>query len=236
MRRKPDAILFDLHNTIVRRVTFDTEMGIRAILKLAKKPSTISIDEVLGRYTMLDNRLSPVWKSSAVWSMEQQFHRLLFDGLDVSFDATPDKLEQCFFEAATAFERIEGIQNCLPTLRSRGIRLGVVSNEIFSGKILRSALERLEIATPFEFVVSSADYGIGKPHPLIFETAVAKLGTKSTATWFVGDNLKADIAGANEAGLFSVWYNPDEKESGRIEPGATVRSWKEFEALIETIG
>ena len=45
-----------------------------------------------------------------------------------------------------------------------------------------------------------------------------------------------DIAGANEAGLFSVWYNPDENESGRIEPNATIRSWEEFEELVETKG
>lgn len=168
--------------------------------------------------------------------MEQQFHRLLFDGLGVSFDAPSDELERCFFEAAVEFERTEGIQKCLSRLRARGVRLGVVSNDVFTGELLRSALSRLEIATPFEFVISSADYGIGKPHPLIFETAVAKLGAESAATWFVGDNLKADIAGANEAGLFSVWYNPNENESGCIEPNATIRSWEEFEALIETVG
>jgi putative hydrolase of the HAD superfamily len=85
-------------------------------------------------------------------------------------------------------------------------------------------------------VVSSADYGIGKPHPLVFEAAVAKLGVESSTTWFVGDNLENDIAGANEAGLFSVWYNPDGNESGRIAPNATIGSWEEFEKLIETVG
>ena len=236
MRGKPNAILFDFYNTIVRRVTFDTEMGISALLKLAKKPSAVSIQEVLVRYAMLDNQLSAVWKTSDVWSSEQQFHRLLFDGLDVSFDATSDELERCFFEAAVEFERTEGIQKCLSRLHSRGIRLGVVSNDIFTGELLRSALGRMEIAAPFEFVVSSADYGIGKPHPLIFETAVAKLGVDCATTWFVGDNLKADIAGANAVGLFSVWYNPDENESGRIAPNATIRSWAEFTELIEAVG
>ena len=236
MRNKPNAVLFDFHNTIVRRVTFNPEKGIRALLKLAEKPSSISIQEVLGRYATLDNRLSAVWKTSDVWSTEQQFHRLLFDGLGVSFDATPGELERCFFEAATAFEMTEGIQKCLRRLRSHGVRLGVVSNEIFTGASLQSALDRLEMAAPFEFVVSSADYGIGKPHPLIFETAVAKLGVERSTTWFVGDNLKADVAGANEAGLFSIWYNPDENQNGPIEPNAMIRSWEELEALIEAIG
>ncbi|MBT4503840.1 MAG: HAD family hydrolase [Gemmatimonadetes bacterium] len=236
MRRKPSAVLFDFFNTIVRRVNFDPEMGIRTLLKLAKKPSSISIHEVLVRNTTLEDRLCEVWDTSDVWSTSQQFQRLLFDGLGVNFDARPDELERCFFEAAMEFERTEGIQRCLSELRSRGLRLGVVSNHNCTGESLRSALSHLEIADPFEFVVSSADYGIGKPHPLIFETAVAKLGVESSTTWFVGDNLENDIAGANEAGLFSVWYNPDENESGRIEPNATIRSWEEFEELIETVG
>lgn len=234
--KKPGAVLFDFHNTIVKRVTFDPEMGIRALLKLAKKPSSISIQEALVRYATLDSQLSAVWKTSDVWSTEQQFHKLLFDGLGISFEVTPDELEQCFFEAATAFEPMEGIQTCLSRLHAYGIRLGVVSNEIFSGASLQLVLGRLGIADPFEFVVSSADYGIGKPHPLIFEAAVAKIGVEHSMVWFVGDSLKADIAGANEAGLFSVWYNPNENNSGDIAPNARVRSWKEFMELIEMRG
>ena len=64
------------------------------------------------------------------------------------------------------------------------------------------------------------------------ETTVAKLGVDSATTWFVGDNSKADIVGANAAGLFSVWYNPDAIENGGIEPGATLRSRDEFEKLV----
>lgn len=234
--RKPSAVLFDFKGTLVRRVSFDPEAGYRALLKLAEKPSSISLHEVLARDAALEERLSEVRHASGIWSMVQQFQRLLFDGLDVHFDATSDELERCFFEAASKFELIEGIQRCLAGLRPRGLRLGVVSNYPETGESLRSALRRLEIADPFEFVVSSADYGIGKPHPLIFETAVAKLGVDSSTTWFVGDTLELDIAGANEAGLFSVWYNPNEKESGGIEPNATIRSWEEFEELIETMG
>ena len=236
MRKKPSAILFDFFNTIVRRVNFDPEEGMRALLRLAKNSSSISIHEVLARNTALEERLCEVWDASDIWSTSQQFHRLLFDGLGVSFDATPDELERCFFETAMEFERTEGIQRCLSGLRSRGLRLGVVSNHDCTGESLRSALGRLEIAEPFEFVVSSADYGIGKPHPLIFETAVAKLGAESSTTWFVGDSLESDIAGANEVGLFSVWYNPDENDGGHIEPDATIGSWEELEELFETVG
>lgn len=236
MSRQPSAILFDFFNTIVRRVNFDPEAGISALLSLAKQPSSISIHEVLARNSRLGDRLHEVWEASEVWSTSQQFHRLLFDGLGVSFDATPDELERHFFAAAMAFEPLDGIRRCLLRLRARGLRLGVISNHNCTGETLRSALDDLGLADPFKFVVSSADYGIGKPHPFIFATAVAKLGVERSTTWFVGDSLVNDIAGANAAGLFSVWYNPSGKESGHIQPDATIRRWEEFEALIETMG
>ena len=72
--------------------------------------------------------------------------------------------------------------------------------------------------------------------PLIFQTAVAKLGADPPATWFVGDNLTNDIAGANGAGLFSVWYNPDGRANGDIEPDAMVGSWEEFGQLVKAAG
>ena len=232
-RRKPSAVLFDFYNTLVRRVGFDAQVGITALLRLAERPSSISIDDVLARNSALEDRLSDVWDASDVWSTAQQFQRLLFDGLGVHFDVAPGEVERCFFKAAMAFERTEGIHRCLSGLRSRGLRLGVVSNHNCIGETLRSALSQLEIDDPFEFVVSSADYGIGKPNPLIFEAAVARLGVESSATWFVGDNLVNDIAGANKAGLFSVWYNPQRNESGHIEPDATIGNWAELEELIE---
>lgn len=235
MRTKPSAVLFDFFNTVVRRVNFDPDLGIRALLKHAKETSSLSTHKILARNATLENQLSKIWHVSDVWSTSQQFQRLLFDGLGIRFDITPYELEKCFVEAAMKFERTEGIKQCLSRLRSRGLRLGIVSNHNCTGEALRSVLSRLEIADLFEFVVSSADYGIGKPHPLIFETAVAKIGSESLTTWFVGDNLKNDIAGANEAGLFSVWYNPDGNESGHIEPKATIGSWEKFEELIESV-
>ena len=135
------------------------------------------------------------------------------------------------------FERTEGVHRCLANLRSRGLQLAVVSNHNCTGETLRSALDELEIGDLFELVVSSADYGLGKPDPFIFEAAVGRLGAKKSTTWFVGDNLLNDIAGANQAGLFSVWYNPQGSEgSSHIQPNATVENWDDLEQLVEALG
>ena len=134
---QPQAILFDYFNTVVRRVRFEGKLGLEALLKLAELPSSITIDDVMARAATLEARLGEVWESSDVWSTAQQYQRLLFDGLGVKFQATPEELEKCHFVAAMGFERTEGVHRCLANLRSRGLRLAVVSNHVCTGETLR---------------------------------------------------------------------------------------------------
>lgn len=46
---------------------------------------------------------------------------------------------------------------------------------------------------------------VGKPHPPLYEAAVARLGTSARTTLAIGDRLDTDIAGGAAAGLDSAW-------------------------------
>ena len=45
---------------------------------------------------------------------------------------------------------------------------------------------------------------IGKPGPILFESALKRLGSRPENTAMIGDRLGTDIAGGNAAGLFTV--------------------------------
>ena len=68
-RRRPNAVLFDFFNTIVRRVRFDADVGIAAVFRLAERPPSVSVDDVLARNSTLENSLSDVWDASGRWCM-----------------------------------------------------------------------------------------------------------------------------------------------------------------------
>ena len=86
----------------------------------------------------------------------------------------------------------------------------------------------------FEFVISSADYGIRKPHGVIFLSAVSKLSLKPSEVWYVGDSLERDILGANQCQMPAIWYNRQQQEHGGIaRPEAEVRSWEEFTVMTQ---
>jgi HAD superfamily hydrolase (TIGR01549 family) len=105
----------------------------------------------------------------------------------------------------------------LEALRSRGLKLGLVSNAFDPGWLLHRDLERMGIAKRIDFAVFSSELGKRKPHPEIFERALEALGVAADDTMFVGDRLFEDVRGSNEVGMTSVqavWFHADENADG----------------------
>ncbi|MFC7277852.1 HAD family hydrolase [Paractinoplanes rhizophilus] len=59
----------------------------------------------------------------------------------------------------------------------------------------------------FDAVVCSERVGAYKPHAAMFGHGLAALGLDAADVMHVGDSLRADVAGANAAGIRSVWVN-----------------------------
>ncbi|MEC9377925.1 MAG: HAD family hydrolase [Candidatus Latescibacterota bacterium] len=66
-------------------------------------------------------------------------------------------------------------------------------------------MERAGFEDLFHAVLISDAVGMRKPHPKIFEELLASLGVDPEETLHVGDSLSADIAGAGELGIQTVW-------------------------------
>lgn len=45
-----------------------------------------------------------------------------------------------------------------------------------------------------------------KPEMMLFETALRKAKLSPEQVWYCGDNMKADVIGAHEAGIYPVLY------------------------------
>lgn len=92
----------------------------------------------------------------------------------------------------------------LQFLCKAGYRLGMISNAA-DDKDVQVLVDRAGIRPYFDLILSSASLGIRKPNPLIFHAALAHWGVKPSQAMMVGDTLGADILGARNAGLYSVW-------------------------------
>ena len=90
----------------------------------------------------------------------------------------------------------------------------------------------LEYAAGVEAVV------IGKPSPMYFEAALEALDAEPKLTWMVGDDIEADIAGAQRFGLRTALvrtgkFRPDDLERSGITPDIVVNSLAELPDWLE---
>ncbi len=100
------------------------------------------------------------------------------------------------------FDRLlDDVHPTLDRLQAMGLRLGVISN--FTGG-LETLLSQLGVLDCFEFVITSAQVGLAKPDPRIFDLAVHRLGLPRRRLLYVGDHFGDDIQGAWAAGLDAV--------------------------------
>jgi len=75
--------------------------------------------------------------------------------------------------------------------------------------------------------------GYRKPHPMIFRTALNKMGLAAAETLFVGDNLAADVGGAGKIGMVTVLKDPTEsRRSWRYRPDHRIRRLAELAQII----
>lgn len=105
----------------------------------------------------------------------------------------------------------------LDSLRSRGLKLGLVSNAFDPPPILHRDLESMGLAERLDAVVFSSEVGRRKPDPLIFETALQRLDVDPGRALFVGDRRYEDVRGASELGMKTVlalWFRADDDHRG----------------------
>lgn len=203
---RPQMVLFDYANTLLWEPDADYVRGEEAVFAhVVGNPHGVTPEEAARLGTELFLAARPCRHSG--WELhEHQQLRLKYDLLGLTFDLPLSEIEKLLWTAACPGAVMPGVQAMLAGLRERGIRTGVISNLGFTGEALSSRLRRLLPEHAFEFVIASSDYGVRKPDPLIFRAALSKAGLSAGDVWFCGDQIEADIHGAQAAGIFPVWY------------------------------
>lgn len=86
----------------------------------------------------------------------------------------------------------------------------------------RRKLSRFELEPLFEILLIEGELGYGKPDRRVFGAALAHFGSDARETWMIGDNLEADVAGAQGLDIFGVWH--DAEGTGLPQRLASARS------------
>lgn len=88
---------------------------------------------------------------------------------------------------------------------SEKYKLHIITNGFEEVQHLK--LQNSGIKKYFNTVTTSEEVGRKKPHPVIFETALAKAAAMAKTSIMIGDSLEADIVGADKAGMHTLFFN-----------------------------
>lgn len=157
---------------------------------------------------------------------------------DVSSAVLRSALDRLFSVTQTNWALEEDAIPTLQKLRVKGYNLGIISNAGDDEDVQQLA-RRFGITEYFDFILTSASCSYRKPHPRIFELALSNWYCPPNEAVMVGDNLDADIRGAQEAGIYGVWINrrvsPDMENQEQVQPDASLSSLSELPTALDKL-
>jgi putative hydrolase of the HAD superfamily len=137
----------------------------------------------------------------------------------LGWPAGANDVEACarlFFDAGSLDQQVyDDARAILASLKYRGYRVGVVTNAIFPAAYFQKKINELSLTGHIDAFVSSADVGLGKPHPAPYQRALSILGAQPHEALFVGDTPETDIAGARAAGMRAVLIERQDRARDR---------------------
>ncbi len=126
------------------------------------------------------------------------------------------------------FDRpFDDVHPALKALEARGMPMAVLSN---FPAYLHDVLARFDLTRFFDFVVVSAEVGLAKPDPRIFDLVAEKANRPRERLLYVGDHVGDDIEGARGAGMDAVLIDRSNRQPGA--PCPRISDLRELEAYI----
>lgn len=147
-----------------------------------------------------------------------------------------DQLDACATEiyaewaACQHFFLYDDVEPALRELAARGLKIGLISN---SHRCLVSFQQHFALDGLIAAAISSSEHGYLKPHPSIFESALARAGVSATESVMVGDSYAHDVEGARQVGMRGILVQRSPRTSVSAPPDVPViRDLSELSQLI----
>ena len=209
------TVIFDIDNTLY---DYDSAhlSGMKALTAYCIKEFNISENQVLSCYgkamKIISERIGT--DSAAIHSRMLRFQCMTELLSQPLFPHVENMYHTYWNTMITDARPSPGIQKVLEDLKARHIRIGIGTD--MTASIQFKKLEKFGFSSYIDFIVTSQEAGVEKPHPHFFEVCLEKAGCTADSCVFIGDNLKKDVQGACDCGLFGVWYSQErlpEKET-----------------------
>ena len=198
-------IFFDLDHTLW---DFDKNSDLTFYKILETNNIKIDVSIFLHAYHPINRNYWNLYREDKVTKQHLRFYRLsdTFNQLNFNIDDEMiNKLAVDYIEHLSDFNHlIPDSILILEELKSR-YNMHIITNgfkEVQQRKLIKSGL-----MVYFQTITISEDVGVKKPDKFIFNHAISKANAKIENSIMIGDNYNADILGANNIGMKSIYFN-----------------------------
>jgi putative hydrolase of the HAD superfamily len=229
--RNIKVIFFDLDNTLFDHSRAERSALLAVIHRHPKLLAVIDEEMFLTTYARINQML---WKKLAAGELSAERLKtmrfeLTLDELDANH-ANPAELSDQYFKVYghQCFE-IPGAKEILCYLNPR-YQLGILSNGF--PDIQENKLRSLDIGSFFMYKIYSAEVGVGKPLPGIFEFAQKAVGVRTDELVYIGNSYEEDVVGANSAGWPAIHFSPRGDVGSDGHANFTIRDLLELKQIF----
>jgi putative hydrolase of the HAD superfamily len=162
---------------------------------------------VLAAFSARDDGVQPLFELECGRITEAQFLAALERTLreELGREISCADFTETLWEGLAPNEPMIGL---MTALRAEGYRMALVTNNVREWEARWRAMAPIDDI--FELVIDSAQVGMRKPDPEIYELTVRRLGVPASACLFV-DDLERNCAAAREAGMQAIVYRDPEQ-------------------------
>jgi 2-haloacid dehalogenase len=201
--KKYDIFLFDADGTL-----FDYDMAEANALKIMFEYCGLEYSEaVRSKYREINFQAWKSYEKGEITKTELQTLRFtrLFNEIGVCYDVKYFN-ERYLNELGKGSFLIDGALEICKEITSRGKKIYIVTNGILVTQ--KARIEHSAIKEYISGFFVSEHIGYQKPHALYFEYVLSHIPqADKNNILIIGDSLSADIAGGNNAGIDSCWFN-----------------------------
>ncbi|EGQ7876333.1 HAD-IA family hydrolase [Vibrio parahaemolyticus] len=153
----------------------------------------------------------------------------------IHIDTEQAQQAQHYFDSARmgAFTFFPGVKEMLTDLRKHYKLVVITNGPIFSQ---HPKLKATQMDEWVDHIIVGGEEPEEKPAASIFQKALNLVDVKPEEALHIGDSLAADIAGANNMGILSVWVNATGASNPtEITPNFEIRETVELKEILKTL-
>jgi len=199
------AVLFDIDNTLLIKRPTIAEKWHEELVRAGYSVSRDDAERAFAECEMWVGRQTHIENMTGIRLSDEDFLKgfmeCCLEAFGVSANAADILANVWVGKYEKHYEPSEGAVECLESLRRKGIKTGIVSNNYSS---IRNVLAETGLLEFFTAIVISEETGLYKPDPKILLYACDKLGVRPEEALYIGDH-PYDVVCANGAHMNSVW-------------------------------